>query len=181
MSITTKKLTSLTATTFFALLLSISFGNQDAFAQTYPDFTSIADLTLNGDTAQVSPVLRLVPAITGQVGSAFYDTPVKIDSFETVFEFELSDLAVSDGDDDGADGIVFVVQNDAATDNALGSAGSAIGYGGISNSVGVVFDHWINNSPETTENISIYLAVLLQPIWQKYLLISIQIQHTQFG
>ena len=155
MKITTKNLTSLTATTFIALLLSMSLGNQDAYAQAFPDFTDVTGLTLNGDAAQNSPDLRLVPSLNSQTGSAFYDTPVGIDSFQTVFEFELSDLAVSDGDDAGADGLTFVVQNDAASDAALGTGGGFLGYGGLTDSVAVSFDHWINGAWETTENISI--------------------------
>ena len=155
MKITTKNLTSLTATTFFAVLLSMSFGNQDAYAQVFPDFTDLTGLTLNGNAAQNSPDLRLVPSLNSQTGSAFFDTPVYVDSFQTIFEFELSELAVSDGDDDGADGLTFVIQNDPAGDTALGVGGGSLGYGGLTNSVAVSFDHWINNNPETTENISI--------------------------
>jgi len=155
MTKTTKNLTSLTATTFFAVLLGLSFGNQDAYAQSFPDFSDLTGLTLNNDAAQSGTDLRLVPALTGQSGSAFFDSTVGIEQFTTQFEFELSALGVSDGSDLGADGIVFTIQNDAAADAALGTGGGSLGYVGISPSVGVSFDHWINGF-DTQENISIH-------------------------
>jgi len=156
MTITTKNLTSLTATTFFAVLLGLSFGNQDAYAQSFPDFSDLTGLTLNNDAAQVNAnVLRLAEAVTGESGSAFFDSTVGIEQFKTQFEFRLSALAGSDGFDAGADGIVFTIQNDAAADAAFGAGGGSLGYVGISDSVGVSFDHWIN-AFDTQENISIH-------------------------
>ena len=154
-------MTSITITTFFAVLVSLSFGNQDAYAQSYPDFSDLAGLQLNGDAAQVGDDLRVTPSASGQAGSAFFDTTVDIGQFQTQFEFVFDNFGgIVNGltGDFGADGMVFTIQNDAAMDSALGGIGGELGYSGISPSVGVSFDSWPNNwgnPAEALENISI--------------------------
>ena len=141
MTITTKKLTSLTATTFFAVLLGLSFEYQDAHAQSYPDFSDLTGLQLNGNAAQFGGTdLRVTPAVKGQAGTAFFDTTVGIEQFQTQFEFVFSNPGgISNGftGEIGADGIVFAVQNDANMEFALGGGGGSLGYAGITPSVGV--------------------------------------------
>ncbi len=89
-------------------------------------------------------VLRLTDGLS-QAGSAFSDTSINLGvgaSFSTAFSFRISDpQGISDTDGQGADGIVFVLQNTAAT---AGSNGGGIGYSGIANSIGVEFDTWNN-------------------------------------
>ncbi|MBD3883958.1 hypothetical protein IFO70_19580 [Phormidium tenue FACHB-886] len=102
----------------------------------YSDFTDKNNLTLNGDIDRIaSAVLRLTRAEKSQVSSAFTATPYSIDtntSFSTRFQFRLSG---GDGTK-GANGIVFMLQNDErsigadGTSGALGGAGGAEGYGG---------------------------------------------------
>lgn len=109
----------------------------------YPDFSSVAGLQLNGSAAQAGNVLRLTDNLS-QGGSAFSTTPVVLSgaSFSTYFSFRISDpVGWSDGDGQGADGIVFVVQTLA---NNVGGFGGGIGYAGIGNSVGVEYDTWHN-------------------------------------
>ena len=112
----------------------------------YPDFSSVAGLTINGNAAQVGNVLRVTPAIDGQAGSAFSTNTVSLASnasFSTYFRFRFTnpDLNFCDGQGCGADGLVFVVQTVA---NNVGGAGGGIGYFGINNSVGIEFDNWLN-------------------------------------
>ncbi|MBE2259587.1 MAG: PEP-CTERM sorting domain-containing protein [Candidatus Accumulibacter sp.] len=113
----------------------------------YPDFSSVAGLTLNNDAAQVGNVLRVTPATFGQAGSAFSTSTVSLAadaSFSTFFKFRFTNAGGScDGQGCGADGLVFVVQTNS---NNVGGAGGGIGYLGIGNSVGVEFDTWNNGS-----------------------------------
>jgi hypothetical protein len=86
-------------------------------------------------------VLRLTNNLS-QSGSAFSTTTVSLDanaSFSTAFRFQITDQQNT-----GADGIVFVVQTVA---NNVGGGGGGIGYQGVSNSVGIEFDNWDNGLP----------------------------------
>lgn len=117
-----------------------------AVVVSYPDFSSVAGLTINGNAAQVGSVLRVTPAIGGQAGSAFSTSAVSLASnasFSTYFQFRFTSPGVSDGQGVGADGLVFVVQTVA---NNVGTGGGGIGYQGIPNSIGIEFDTWNNGS-----------------------------------
>lgn len=112
---------------------------------TYADFSSVAGLQLNGSAAQAGNVLRLTPSAPGQGGSAFYNTAIPLNaaySFSSYFQFRISNPGgIGDGDGQGADGLVFVVQTNASN---VGGAGGGIGYLGIPNSVGIEFDTYNN-------------------------------------
>jgi hypothetical protein len=129
-----------------------------AAAITFSDFSSVAGLQLNNATAAIHgcpscgavtddqnrDVLRLTNALS-QSGSAFSTSAISLDqnaSFSTAFQFRITNpQGISDGDGQGADGIVFVVQT---VDNTAGGFGQGIGYSGIPNSLGVEFDTWNN-------------------------------------
>jgi hypothetical protein len=107
------------------------------------------ELELNGRAEVVEGVLRLVPAEEQQHGSAFIKDRFPIGSgssfkFNTFFQFRMAGGGAS-----GADGLVFVVQNERV--NALGGVGGDLGYddsdsplGGIKPSIGVEFDTFDN-------------------------------------
>jgi hypothetical protein len=116
----------------------------------YPDFTSVGGLQLNGSTASISNpatgnALRLTDALS-QGGSAFSTNAISLASnvsFSTFFSFRISNpqgFVDTDGIQ-GADGIVFVVQTVA---NTAGGIGGGIGYQNLSNSVGIEYDTWNN-------------------------------------
>lgn len=118
----------------------------------YPDFASTAGLQLNGSAAAAvdsagRKVLRVTPSVPFAAGSAFSATAVTLGadvSFSTFFRFNMNTPGgVSDGDGQGGDGLVFVVQT---VSNTVGGVGGGIGYLGIPNSVGVEFDT-IGNGP----------------------------------
>ena len=119
----------------------------------YPDFSSVAGLTLNGNAAQVGNVLRVTPANFSQSGSAFSTTTVSLASnasFSTFFQFRFTNPGGShDGQGLGADGLVFVVQT---VGNNVGGAGGGIGYAGIANSVGIEFDTWNNGGIDNSSS-----------------------------
>jgi hypothetical protein len=122
----------------------VLYGSAQAVTISYPDFSSVAGLTLNGDAAQVGNFLRVTPATTSQAGSAFSTSPVSLASnvsFSTAFQFRFTDPGVFDGQGFGADGLAFVVQT---VSNSVGGAGGGIGYDGILKSVAIEFDTWNN-------------------------------------
>eukprot|EP01006_Ploeotia_vitrea_P037418 TRINITY_DN66127_c2_g2_i1.p1 TRINITY_DN66127_c2_g2~~TRINITY_DN66127_c2_g2_i1.p1 ORF type:complete len:332 (+),score=188.63 TRINITY_DN66127_c2_g2_i1:233-1228(+) len=106
--------------------------------------------------------MLLTNARANQLGSVFLNTPVDISGgFTTKFTFTITPHG------EGADGLAFVVQNNAAT--AVGDDGSAIGYGHLTGAFAVEIDtfkntgvindpddnHWaVHMSPSKTEAIS---------------------------
>ncbi len=89
-------------------------------------------LTLNGNAAYSSNLLRLVPNATNQAGSAYLASPITVagtTSFHTHFRMVFGN---------GGEGMTFVIQGSGS--NALGSNGAGLGYTGIGTSVAVEFD-----------------------------------------
>lgn len=142
-------------TTVAGIAAAMSIGPANALTVTYPDFSDLSAFQQNGATAAIvdpvtdvsnRKVLRLTNNL-GQSGSAFLTNSINLAnqaSFSTKFTFNISNpQGISDGDGQGADGIVFVVQTVA---NTAGGAGGGIGYLGIPKSVGVEFDTWDNGS-----------------------------------
>ncbi|MFN6463805.1 MAG: DUF4347 domain-containing protein [Nostoc sp. DedVER02] len=122
----------------------------------FTNFTSTSGLKLNGSSAQFGTALRLTPASSSQSGSVFYTTPIAFDtntSFKTKFQFQLT------GGTLGADGFTFVLQNSAAKENAKGSIGGNLGYGGISTaitkSLAIKFDTFKNGTDPNNNNIAV--------------------------
>lgn len=133
---------------YIALTALIAVSNTHSTTLSYPDFSSVAGLTINGDAAQVGSVLRVVHEDYYKAGSAFSTTTIglnNLSSFSTFFEFQISTptFGISDYDGIGADGLVFVVQT---VDNNVGGSGGGIGYAGINPSLGIEFDTYNNGS-----------------------------------
>jgi Bacterial lectin len=137
----------------------------------FSDFTSNANLSLNGNAAApvnngTTNVLRLTPALVGQRGSAWFNIQQPVaGGFTTTFQFQLTQGSVPP-----ADGIAFVIQNSSLS--ALGQGGGSIGYadggsacgdisppcGGIPNSLAVEFDTF-NNAGVTDDPNANHIAV----------------------
>jgi hypothetical protein len=95
----------------------------------FSDFSDISSLTLNEDASQDGNRLLLAPAVANQTGSAFLTNPFTIGantSFQTRFEFQITESGGAGG---GADGFIFMLQNDSRGANAIGGGGGNIGYG----------------------------------------------------
>ena len=118
-------------------------------------FTSSTGLTLNGGATVVSNHLRLTDGGTSEARSAFFSTPVNIQSFTNNFSFQLSGAT--------GDGFTFVIQGDS-TPSWVGPSGSGLGYGaiapggiaGIPLSVAVKFDIF-NNDGEGSDSTGLYI------------------------
>ena len=135
--------------TLFAagLAISVAIGANSALADfNYPDFSSVAGLTLNGNASQVGNVLQLTPDAEGQSGSAWRTTSKAhlADGFDTTFTFRMAT--------NGADGMAFVIQDDSAT--VQGSGGSGLGFEGIPRSIAIEIDSF-GFFPETDNHISV--------------------------
>jgi hypothetical protein len=115
---------------------SINFGN---------GFTSNG-LTLNGKATVTGTRLQLTDGGGNEASSAFYSTPVNIQSFTTQFLFQLTNP--------NADGITFTIQNSGP--NALGNPGGGLGSQNIGKSVALKFDLY-NSAGEGTSSTGIYL------------------------
>jgi hypothetical protein len=108
-------------------------------------FTS-AGLTLNGKSTITGTRLQLTDGGGNEAASAFYSTPVNIQSFTTQFQFQLIKP--------NADGITFTIENSGPT--ALGTPGGGLGSKNIGKSVSVKFDLY-NSAGEGTSSTGIYL------------------------
>jgi len=126
-----------------------------ALTVNYGDFSDLSAMQLNGATAAIGnpatddsnrQVLRLTNGLS-QSGSAFLTNSINLAnqaSFSTFFTFNINhQQGIADGDGQGADGIVFVVQT---VSNTAGGSGGGIGYLGLNNSVGIEFDTWDNGT-----------------------------------
>jgi Legume lectin domain len=113
----------------------------------YPDgFLDGSQLNLNGVTGLSGSALELTNGGKQEAGSAFFTTPVNIQSFTADFTFRLSNPS--------ADGMTFTIENVGPT--ALGSPGGGLGYAGIGKSVAVKFDLY-NNAGEGADSTGIYV------------------------
>ena len=102
-------------------------------------FPSATGLATNGSAALSGSSLKLTNGGLAEASSAFYASPVNIQSFTTDFTFQLTNPA--------ADGFTFTIQN--AGPNAMGGVGGYLGYEGIGDSVAVKFDLYQNTPPAT--------------------------------
>lgn len=119
----------LSAVAWLALAGSLSAQSFD-----YPDFSSVADLALQGRAAPTADRVRLTDALPGQAGGLWHDPRVFVSGgFETTFRFQISGGAGARGE-----GFALVIQDNAVP--ALGPAGDGLGYDGVPNSLAIEFD-----------------------------------------
>jgi hypothetical protein len=133
-------------TTATYVIASTAGGNTIDFGSGFP---SPAGLALNGSATVTGNLLQLTNTVN-QAGSAYYSSPVNIQSFTTTFTFQLLNAI--------ADGFTFTIQNSSL--KALGSGGSTLGYGsskgGIPTSIALKFDIH-NNAGEGNNSTGLYL------------------------
>jgi hypothetical protein len=128
-------------------MVSATYTIQPAYQINFPQGFTLADgpIQFNGTTDLDDYRMQLTNGGVNQAGSAFYTTPVNIQSFTTNFGFQLSNPA--------GDGITFTIQNVGPT--ALGSSGGGLGYATIPNSVAVKFDLF-NSGGEGVNSTGLY-------------------------
>jgi hypothetical protein len=108
--------------------------NVFSYSGTFP----VSQFYLNGSARITTHALNLTRNVEDPVGTAYFKTPMRIGSFDTIFTFQFP------GNPFG--GMTFVLQNQGPT--ALGQAGGGLGYGatspagplGITPSAAIKFD-----------------------------------------
>ncbi len=108
----------------------------EALNFSYPSFSDVSFLNMNGTAEQADSALRLTEALPSSAGSAYYsDRELDLtQAIHTNFSFSLHDTSTPVP----ADGITFTIQSQGLT--ALGGAGGGLGYAGVTPSVAVEFD-----------------------------------------
>jgi len=141
-------------TSVLILLATVSGAQQIRF----PDFSSVANMQLNGSshqaTWQTARVLRLTDgpmppfAYNPQQASAYFNIKQPLTSgFTSWFEFQIHNPAICCTP---GDGVAFIIQNSTATDPTYGAKGAGltavgafnggVGYAGINNNLAIEFD-----------------------------------------
>ena len=108
-------------------------------------FTTASGMSMNGATQLSGTGLLLTNGGQYQASSAWYSTPVNIQSFTTDFTFQLTNAV--------ADGFTFAIQNNNTT--AVGASAGNLGYGYIPNSVAIKFDLF-NNKGEGSDSTGLF-------------------------
>ena len=114
----------------------------------YPDFSSVASLTLLGNAAQSGTALRLTANASNQTGWAWHQTALPVvGGFDTTFTFRITPPTVGTK----AEGMALVIHDDP---NGLATQGGTVwgmGYGngangavGIRNSIAIEFDTYLD-------------------------------------
>ena len=104
-----------------------------------------SNLSLNYGASVTGGLLQLTDGGTGENRSAWFATPVPVQSFTTDFTFQQLNAT--------ADGMTFAIQGSNIW--ALGDAGGGLGYQGIPSSVAVKFDLY-NNTGEGNDSTGLY-------------------------
>ena len=106
---------------------------------------SAAGMQFNGSSTLSGSALQLTDGTTAnEAASAFWATPVNVQSFTTDFTFLLNT---------NADGITFTIQNAGVT--AIGKAGGGLGFASLGTSVGLKFDLF-SNAGEGNNSTGVY-------------------------
>ncbi|MEO5888878.1 MAG: PKD domain-containing protein [Ferruginibacter sp.] len=104
-----------------------------------------AQYTLNGSASKNDcHCYTLTQDAFSQTGSIWNNNKI---SLAQSFDFKF-DVFLGCADNNGADGIAFVLQ---PISTSVGTVGSGLGYSGVSPSVGVTIDTWQNGSPTTPD------------------------------
>ena len=78
----------------------------------YANFASTSGLNLTGSAKATNGLLRLTPAVDGQIGNAWLSQKQTCaGGFDTSFYFRITQLGNTFGNEPGGDGITFTVQN----------------------------------------------------------------------
>jgi glucose/arabinose dehydrogenase len=136
---------------------TILINDNDTVIPNFSSFTSSQSQSLrfNGDAALDNGTLRLTRAANSLRGSAYFATPMPINSttsFQTDFGFRLDGAQGTSG----ADGFAFIIQNSNAGETAISSAvGGSLGYTGIDRSVVIEFDTFQNPGDVSNNHVSV--------------------------
>jgi hypothetical protein len=131
------------------ILVGLALVSFNVMAAPFKNF----DMVLNGAAALVDSgnTLRVSP-VTGGTGTAYVSSAFPVTataSFSTWFKFRI-------GDGNGADGMTFIIQADGP--DSVGQGGGGLGYGGISPSIAVEMDTYLNGWDPNANHLGINRA-----------------------
>ncbi len=92
-------------------------------------------VNINGGVQKIGRLLRLTPDEHSKAGSAFLPTPFALGvntTFHSHFAFQIGGVRANNGrtdNDNGSDGLAFVIQNDPRGASAIGNTGEGLGFG----------------------------------------------------
>jgi hypothetical protein len=101
----------------------------------------LTNSNLIGSAVRVGNSIRLTPAANNNVGNSFYNIPVFISNNRGRLIDWSAYFVSSMGGGTRGDGITFILQKKT---NIGGVTGGGVGYGGIRNSIGIVYDTYRN-------------------------------------
>ena len=125
----------MTKTIHFAIVFLFCVGN--LFSQSQCSDFKINDFKINGNTTLSNNEATLTTANNNQSGSIWSNQKIDLSKDFTIN----ADLNFGILDDDGADGIAFVIQ---PLSSDIGTLGGGIGYQGITPSLAIEFDTYFN-------------------------------------
>ncbi len=124
---------------------NVNINDNDSNLPSFNSFTSASTLKLNGNAIVANNNLRLTAATAQQRGSAYFTTPVSVDSNTS---FETSFAARFDGGQgtNGGEGLAFVIQNSPAGTSAqnIGNFSGGLNYNALPKSIGIELDTFKN-------------------------------------
>lgn len=111
--------------------------------------TAQSQYSMQGDGIEIGDnCYQLTDAIPNEVSSIWYEELLDLSlPFELQFKMNFgsySDQSLGPNNNSGADGMMFVLQNQSST--ALGGSGQGMGYGSMTPSLGIEFDTYYNGS-----------------------------------
>ena len=104
-------------------------------------------LQLSGNASLAGTALELINGGLHEASSAFYASPVNVQSFTTDVTFQITNPA--------ADCFTFAIQN--VGPGALGSDGGSLGYAGIGQSVAIKFDLFQNGGDPSNNSTGLFV------------------------
>ena len=132
----------------------------------YGAFNSSDGLQLNGNAVVTGGELRLVAAGPQQRGSAYYTTPISVDS-ETSFQAQFEARFDGGQGSGGGEGLAFVIQNSPAGVFAqnIGNYPGGLDYNALPNSIGIELDTFKNVYEQWADEITITVnGVMVTPV-----------------
>lgn len=123
---------------------------------TYANFTWSGNLQTNGNAAIVDNQLQLTAAAPNQRGSAFYTSPINVDS-ETSFQAQFTAQFTGGQGSAGGEGLAFLIQNSAggAAGQDFGNFAGGLGYNGQTNTIGIELDTFQNPYESYADEVTI--------------------------
>ncbi|MCA9138448.1 MAG: DUF4347 domain-containing protein [Planctomycetales bacterium] len=145
---------------------TINILDNDQALPSYSSFTSASDLQLNGSARISNGNLQLTSAVAQQRASAYYTTPINVDS-NTSFQAAFASRFDGGQGSAGGEGLAFLIQNSPAgtAGQDIGNYAGGLGYNAQQNTIGIELDTFKNSYEQFADEITITVnGVLVTPV-----------------